>query len=327
MNIAQLAEICGVSPKTVSRVINDEPNVRSETRERVLAAMKKHKYRPNVFARNMHRKRAKTLLVSVVRSRRFSNTIWIEQLLKEVVIEGQQAGFRVLMESYVGEFDEANTAMAEGGLIDAVIVFYEQPEDPRIRLARDFGIPAVVFGRSLSDISYVANKNASAMVEAYTHLFSRKLYRSVLLLGNKHGTNLDRAKGARDAYRTNGVHSELLTVRWGANSEEEVKEIVSADIESDALPDVYFVSGDQKALGVYAALHERGLRIPDAVSVVGFDDISISRFLAPPLTTMAQDFPGLARSLVETVHRMAAGDTEVLGTEVPARLVVRKSTR
>ncbi len=327
MTITELAEICGVSIKTVSRVINDEPNVRAETRDLVRTTMRKHKYRPSVFARNLGRKTVTTLLISIRRTRSFANTIWLERLLKEVIDAAQEVGFRVLVETYFDEFDEKKSAMIEGSLVDAVIVFYERHNDARIELAKEFGIPVVVFGHSAGDVPYVSNKNEEAMTNAYAYLFSRGLRRSRLILGDKFGTNLDRYEGARRAHQEKGIDTALLEVDWGVNSPETVKNIVSAAIQSGDLPDVFFISGDEKALGAYNAIHECGLRIPDDISVVGFDDIPVSRYLTPPLTTIRQDFRGLAYALVDCASRLIEGEQGGRGVEVPTELIIRGSTR
>lgn len=329
LNIDELARLCGVSKKTVSRVINNEQHVSEHTRQRVLAAIREHRYRPSVFARNLGRKVDNTILVSVRRTRAFANanTIWVDQLLTEVIDKAQRSGFRVLIESYYDQFDANHSAMTEGGLVDAVVAFYEEPDDPRIRLCKDFGIPVIVFGVSMNGVSYVSNANITAMIHAYDYLFSRGLTKSCLLLGDRFGTNLDRATGAHAAYRKHGIDPQLLTMEWSRNSPVQVKTYVETVIEQGELPDVFFVSGDQKALGVYGALYDHGLRIPDDVSLIGFDDISISQFLAPPLTTVAQDFAGLAEALIASALQLMDDDTALRAVEVPTRLVVRASTR
>ena len=117
LNIDELARLCGVSKKTVSRVINNEQHVSEPTRQRVLAAIREHRYRPSVFARNLGRKVDNTILVSVRRTRAFANanTIWVDQLLTEVIDKAQRSGFRVLIESYYDQFDANHSAMTEGG--------------------------------------------------------------------------------------------------------------------------------------------------------------------------------------------------------------------
>lgn len=327
MTITQIADSCGVSKKTVSRVINGEANVSPETRERVLAAIKKNKYRPNVFARNLGRKRFTTILVTVRRTSTFRNTIWIDQLLMKVIDRAQEAGCRILMEIYTGTFDREHTAMIDGGLVDAIVVFYEEENDPRLRLASEFGIPAIAFGRSTSDVPTVSNEDFGAMTSAYSHLFSRELYKSTLLLGDRFVSNEDRYRGACRAYEESGIDPALLAVHWGVNSAAQVKSIVDEAIDRNNLPDVFFVSGDEKALGAYSALLGRGYRIPEDVSIVGFDDISISEHLVPSLTTVRQDFTALADALVASALRLINGDETVENIAVPTELVVRDSTR
>ena len=99
MTINQIAEICSVSKKTVSRVINSEPNVREEIRSLVLKTIKEHNYRPNVYARNMNRKAIKNILISIWLKQDFDNTVCIQQLLNHLTEAAQFSKFRDLVET------------------------------------------------------------------------------------------------------------------------------------------------------------------------------------------------------------------------------------
>ena len=327
MTISEIADLCGVSKRTVSRVINNNKNVRSETRERVLSAISEHNYRPNTFARNLSRKGSRTLLISIHKTRNMANTIWIDLLINELIDQARLNNFRILVEPYFNEFDTRNSAMIESGMIDGVVIFYEQREDPRIDLVRNFGIPHLVYGKSLNGAPFVSSDNRGAAFSAFEYLLSHGLTRSILISGTRVGSNIDRAEGAYAAYEQNGRDTGDLKVVWDIHSPQDVDAFVSSLIDEGDLPDVFFVSGDQKTLGVYKAISEHNLRIPDDVSVMGFDDIPISKYLHPSLTTVAQDFRNLAAGILDNLEKTMRGEAVAEQTLVPARLVIRESTR
>ena len=193
--------------------------------------------------------------------------------------------------------------------------------------ARENGIPCIAFGKSVNGISYIANANREAAGAVFRYLLGRGFSNISLVLGGRIGTNIDRAESAARTIEGRGIPRKCLRTIWDVNSIAQVIDLVSADLESGRLPDVYVISGDEKALGVYRAARLHGLKIPEDVSVMGFDDIPMSRYLTPPLTTVAQDFDELGFRLLDAVCRLMEASESSIQVEVPMRLVVRESVR
>lgn len=327
ITINTLAQLSGLSKKTVSRVINNEPHVREETRKRVLALIERHNYRPNIHARSMNRKVNRNILVSVDLHPEFTNTSWIQELLNRLSMNAVSRKYRILVETFFDQFKADDSAISDGGMIDCVVLLYERAGDDRIDYAREHGIPCISFGKSVNGISYIANANREAAGAVFRYLLGRGFSNISLVLGGRIGTNIDRAESAARTIEAGGIPRECLRTIWDVNSIAQVIDLVSADIESHRLPDVYVISGDEKALGVYRAARLHGLKIPEDVSVIGFDDIPMSRYLTPPLTTVAQDFDELGFRLLEAVCRLMEEPESSIQVEVPMRLVVRESVR
>ena len=327
ITINTLAQLSGLSKKTISRVINNEPNVRRETREKVLALIKQHNYRPNIYARNMNRKVNRNILVSVDLHPDFTNTGWIQELLNRLSMNAVTKRYRVLVETFFDGFNPADSAISDGGMVDCLVLLYERNGDDRIDYARKNGIPCIAFGKSINGIPYVANANCEAAAAVFRHLLGRGFSNISLVLGGRIGTNIDRAESAVRTIEAHGVPREHLRTIWDVNSIAQVIDLVSADIESNRLPDVYVISGDEKALGVYRAAQEHGLKIPEQISVVGFDDIPMSQYLNPPLTTVAQNFDELGFQLLKAVQRLMEDKESFIQVEVPMKLIVRGSVR
>ena len=111
------------------------------------------------------------------------------------------------------------------------------------------------------------------------------------------------------------------------NELEKIKCFVDWKIEQDLLPQVFFVSGDEKAIAVYHSIYSHGLSIPQDVSVIGFDNISISNYYYPSLTTVGQNFKELAKQIVYTIDKMVDGDLDVASVEIDLELVIRDSVK
>lgn len=328
MNIQELADICGVSKKTVSRIINNESHVNQKTREKVLEAMKKHHYRPNTFARNLNGKRTKTVLFSIRKSKKKQTTSWIDEIIDNLISAAGQRTFRILVESYFGTFDIQHSALSEGGLVDAIVIFYEEQEDARIEYAKTYGLPYLVYGKSVNNAPYVSSDNRSAMHLAYEFLFSRNLHTSALFLGASETSNMERALGAEQACKAEERDKPKLTIIRDIVSVSDMKKAVLAILASpERLPDCLVIPADSRALGAYAAITDKGLRIPEDISVMGYNDFLFTQFLSPPLTTVAKDFPRLAHHILEAIQKMIDTNDPIKPILVPAHLIERESTR
>ncbi|WP_062287523.1 LacI family DNA-binding transcriptional regulator [Demequina phytophila] len=324
--MADVARLAGVAQKTVSRVINHEPNVRDEVRARVFAAVEQAGYRPNAAARALVTQRTRTLGV-VTMSTTFRGP---SAILAGVEAAAREAGYSiVLTRTATGDpraISEAMDSLVARG-VDGIVIL--EPAESTATIGHETpGTPVLVFedrpGESPEWI-HVGADDAGACREAVEYLLGLG-HRTVHHVAGPAGwrTSDARAEGWRAALEgARRIVPPTLAGDWTAASG------YAAGVALGAQPDVtaVFCANDDMAIGLIHALESRGLSVPGDVSVVGMDDSDVSAYLHTPLTTLAQDFDaiareGVARLLDEVEGRAPASRREA----VPVELRVRAST-
>ncbi|MFE7840733.1 LacI family DNA-binding transcriptional regulator [Streptomyces sp. NPDC057474] len=328
--MGDVARLAGVSAQTVSRVSNGFAGVNEDTRRQVLDAMRELGYRPNSAARALRRGEFRTLGVITFSLSTLGNIRTLDAIATSAAREGYAV---TLLPVAVPTQDEVNGAFSRLGelAVDAVIVIMEVHLLDAATVSVPPGVQVVVADSDAGDrYTVVDTDQAGGARDAVRHL---------LELG--HGTVWHLA-GPGDSFA-----AQRRANAWRATLDEagcrEVPPLVRGDwsaesgyraglrIAEEAGCTAVFVANDQMALGLLRALNERGRRVPEDVSVVGFDDIPEAASFLPPLTTVHQDFAEVGRLCVEGVlSKMREGGeerAEEYGTTlVPTRLVRRRST-
>ncbi|MFI1988844.1 LacI family DNA-binding transcriptional regulator [Actinoplanes sp. NPDC020271] len=322
--MTDVARLAGVSHQTVSRVLNDHPNVKEQTRLRVRAAIAELGYRPNRAARALVTGRSQ--LIGVVA--RNSMLYGPASMLTEFEQAAADAGFAVSVGS-VRELDRDSISAVVDRHLDqrvAGLVVIAQVASATEALAE---IPAevpVVFidgdpaaGRALVTVDQVAGARA-----AVRHLLEAGHETVWHVSGpTEWFDSAGRIQGWRQTLQEAGREvPPLLSADWSAAEGYRAGQMLARMPEVTAI----FAANDHLALGVLRALHERGRRVPHDVSVVGFDDVPEASYFIPPLTTVRQSFGDVARAaltllLGQMKDEPGAADTVI----VPAHLVVRES--
>ena len=324
-NILDVARLAGVSHMTVSRVLNDLPNVRPATRARVEQAIAQLRYSPSPAARALVTRRTRTIgLVTPVASDYGPNSIAMHfnvaaraaRYSVETVssLDADQAGVRSIVEGLLRQ------------RVDAIVLVVVDIEVLELVRALDLSIPVVAPAsaprRSPLFVSIDQYRGARAAVR---HLAELGHERIVHLAGPQRATDaIERVRGWRDELAERRleivppIHGD-----WSAASGYRL------GAELDVGPgSAVFVGNDHMAIGVLSALRERGLRVPDDVSVVGFDDVPEAGYLYPALTTVRQDFAALGELMMQKVLvAVEEPDTATVDTPLPTRLIVRQSSR
>jgi DNA-binding LacI/PurR family transcriptional regulator len=322
--MADVAQLAGVSHQTVSRVLHDSPHVRSDTRERVLAAIRQLDYRPNSVAQALVTGRSKTLGVVSFDTTLYgpaSTLLGIEQAAHD-------AGYAVSISS-LRSLNRGTVLAALQRLRDqgvdgvAVIAPLRAGVDALRHLRPDFAVVAVEAGPDAS-IPVATVDQVAGAAAATRHLLN---------LGHKTVWHLagptdwkeaeERVEGWRSALKAAGVQiPAALRGDWTARSGYELGRTLLQ------IPDLtaVFVGNDQMALGLLRRLHEAGREVPRDLSVVGFDDIPEAAYFTPPLTTVRQDFTELGRRCLNMLLARIEGDPVTNRVVVSPELVVRGST-
>jgi DNA-binding LacI/PurR family transcriptional regulator len=321
--MADVARLAGVSHQTVSRVVNDHPNVRPQTRDNVLAAISKLAYRPNAAARTLVTRRTHTLGVISCDTDLFGPA--------SMLYGSEQAAagtYFVCIASlpaldHGAALDAVERLLGQG--VEGIIVI--APSTSAVAALGDVPaeVPLVAVGCGTSaPLASVAVDNAAGARAATEYLLALG-HRSVHFVGGPR-TNLDgmeRAAGWREALADAGVPvPAMLTGDWSSRSGYQLGRRLAGQPEVTAV----FCANDQMALGVLRAMAECGRQVPGDVSVVGFDDLPEAGYFCPPLTTVRQDFAELGRRalrlLVDKIGGACAdGPQHPVGTE----LIVRAS--
>ncbi|WP_353696647.1 LacI family DNA-binding transcriptional regulator [Streptomyces sp. RG80] len=322
-----VAREAGVSHITVSRVINDHPSVRPETRTRVEAAIQKLGYRRNSVARALKSRRSSTIGVVIAGSELFE----LPRILSGVEAAAKQAGYWVSLASRQGESGTGDLVETLRRLTDqsveAIAVVADRPVavDALTSLVLDVPVAVVMSGG-------VPNLDLGC-VEVDQERGSRLAVRHLLDLGHRRIAHLTgalrtfdaqaRVAGWRDELAAGGGEGAMLEGDFTAESGFRLAHALCSD--ESGLPTAVFAGNDQMAMGVLAAFAERGVRVPADVSLVGFDDMKGAGYLVPALTTVRQDFDHLGRSAIELLVRMLGGERAAQEKLTP-ELVVRRST-
>jgi DNA-binding LacI/PurR family transcriptional regulator len=323
--MSDVGRLAGVSHQTVSRVINGSPNVRPETRERVLAAMRELGYRPSSVARALVTGRTNTLGVVSFDTTLYgpaSTLFGIERAAHEAGYFIIVASLKALNRSSLAEAIERLRQQGVDGIL--VIAPYQDAIDALLHSRSELPVVAVEAGPP--DVVPVVDVDqfAGAMI-ATKHLLELG-HETVFHIAGP-STFLEaqqRRQGWERALRDGGIEpSEPLSGDWSPQSGYELGRRLA---KLKALTAV-FVANDQMALGVLRAMHEVGQRVPDELSIVGFDDIPEAPYFSPPLTTIRQDFDEMgSRSLRLMVRMIKSGERLGAGARVQPELVVREST-
>jgi len=322
--MADVARLAGVSHMTVSRVLNDHPNVRPQTRQRVLDAIRQLDFRPNSAARTLATRRSNTLGIVTVDTTLFgpaSMVYGFEQAARE-------AGYFVAMSSVRSPTPtsvvRALNRLREQGVEGVVAIMPHDAWAAALRTVT-FDLPVVVIGGGRSaDVAAVGVDNVAGAVMATEHLLRLGHPTVHHIAGPQTWPEArERVEGWRASLEAAGVPvPEALVGTWSAQSGYELGRRLAKDASVTAI----FCANDHMAMGVLRALTEAHRRVPEDVSVVGFDDIPEAPFMIPPLTTVRQDFGTLGRQSVHLLRELAAGTGATPSVRLVPKLTVRRST-
>ena len=322
--LADVAERAGVSAMTVSRVLNGTANVAEATRTRVEQAVADLGYRANTAARTLAGGRSRTLGVVGVETPYYGPSSVVFAIEAAARASGHAVSLVSLQRTDAAEMraalDRLRLAHADGVVVLAPI---SAAVDAVADLPPD--VPHVIASADpTAGLATVAIDQAAGARLATRHLLDLGHRTVHHVRGPRSWIDAGARASAwrrelRDAGRPVG---HCVTGDWSPHSGYEAGRRLAADPDVTAV----FAANDQMALGVLRALHEAGRKVPDDVSVVGFDDTPESAYYEPPLTTVRQDLREVGRRSVELVLAIIAGDAAEQHASVAPELVVRGST-
>ncbi len=319
-----VADLAGVSKQTVSRVSNGMTNVEEATRDKVLAVMAQLGYRPNSAARALRSGRFRSIGVIMFNLSQYGNV----KTLDAVATAATEAGYSItLMPVASATQQEVSGAFSRlhEQAVDGIIILIEAHmlDDSDVTLPP--GVPVVILD-SNADSSYT-------VVDADQVQGAKLATEHLLALGHTTVTHVagphesfsagHRSVSWRETLIAHGAPvEEPLVGDWSVESGYRHGQTLAQRPEVTAI----FCANDQMALGVLRAMHEADRRVPESVSVVGFDDMPDSAGFWPPLTTVHQDFAALGKRTLEALVQEIEGGATPGRTIIPTFLVQRNST-
>ena len=329
VRLQDVADLAGVSMKTVSNVVHDYPHVSPGVRARVEAAIAELGYRPNLSARQLVTGRTGMLALA------FSDVSlpYFSELARVVSNEASRRGYRLLLEQTDGDLERERAIVStrEAGLVDGVIFQPSTMSATEISQHRK-DVPLVLLGEGPAPVSvdHVMIDNFAAASQATAHLVGLGR-RRVGFVGHEAGhpseTSLRRLEGFQHALGAAGIAVDMtLLLATSEISSRSAAVAVTEALDSGLTFDALVCRDDLAAIGALRAIQERGLSVPGDIALIGWDDIAMTAFTHPTLSTVAADSTELAVTALDLLEERIAGYAGLGRHRVTSHsLVIRES--
>jgi LacI family transcriptional regulator len=310
-----VADAAGVSRTTVSLVLNNTPNaqISEETRQRVITTARSLGYVPDAAARALVSRRAQIIGLVMARSHyHIASDAFLPQTLEGLLDVAHQNGMRLLIDIVEPQHQkEAYLQLVRAKHIDGLILSGPRLDDEALTLLDEENFPIVLIGRLPGDRYYSVDvDNRSAARNAVEHLIKLG-HRRIACITNaspEYSAAAERLAGYREALEACGLAYDQNLVRYGDFSSksgyQQMKQIILSGAEFSAV----FAASDEVAYGVNAALVEQDLHSPEKTALIGFDDLPMSAYINPPLTTVRVPATELARRAGNLLVQILEGE-------------------
>lgn len=286
-NIQDVAARAHVSIATVSRVLNESDHkVSKETRKRVLNVIRELDYRPNALARGLLMKKTKTIGIIIPD---ISNPYYAE-IVRGMQDVGDRSGYDVILQNTDRSQDRIvksiyllREKIVDGVIFSGGIIHGYEP----LSALKELRERVVVIGRHEVNFPAALVDNIGGASEAIQHLIDQGHKRIGFIGGPENSTTMiDRLKGYESALAQHGYPMDEKLLKWGDLNPESGFEATKQLLEEKNRPSAILAGNDQMAFGAVHAARQLGFKVPDDLGVVGFDDVPLSAYFEPPLTTV-----------------------------------------
>lgn len=329
VTIKMVAEKAGVSPSTVSRALSGKIPVSNSTREKVLKAVKELNYYPNTLAKSLKEGKTNTiaLIVPNIQNRVFPDIAkGVEDVARKneftLILCNTDENINVELE-YIDKLKKR--------WVDGFIFATAVPESNHILQLKQSGFPVVLVVRTINDkIDAVAVDNFKASYDAVKYLIKTGHKRIAIINGSLNvSVYKERFEGYKAALENEGIEVKNELIIYGDNIDNGLYSLIYNMLKKGVNPDAIFATSDPKAIIAMKAIKDFGLKVPDDISVIGFDNMDISTLVDPPLTTISQplyDIGVLAAKKLITMIKNQKQEEPIIDI-LPTDLIIRKSTK
>ena len=336
LTLEDIAREANVSPSTVSRVISNHPNISAATRKKVLKIMEKMNFQPNIVARSLASNSTKT--IGVVLASRTEGALrkavqypLFSDMLGGLSLAAYKNGYNILMSSLNKMDDDKQKIreMAKGGMTDGIIYFFSRVNDPIIEELKSLNSPFVVVGRPMNEneVNWVDNDNFSLSYKV-TELLIKRGYKKIAFIGASPSfvITVDRLEGYKKALMDYSIPVEEDLIVKGRFMTDNGYELMKGIFDKGILPTGVVAQDDLIAFGVMKQIKERGLSVPEDIAVVGFNNVPMSEFSTPSLTSVETNaFDVGAKACEMLLSCIKSSSNGFARTIVPSELIIRGS--
>ncbi|WAW14326.1 LacI family DNA-binding transcriptional regulator [Peptostreptococcus equinus] len=330
ITIKDVAREAGVSISTVSRVINDSKPVTNEVKQRVLDIIKETGYVPNPLARSLVTKKSQLIGVIVPE---VTDTFSAE-ILNGIEEISKMYDYDILLANTYSEKEAElkNINLLRAKQVEGIVMICWDIDQEVVNVLENSGIPAVFISKTSRDIDIynVSTQNYPAAKEMTKYLIDKGHKKIALMLtGNENAELADeRLEGYKSALKENKIKFDSSIVKTMSGTTYEAgyastKELLS---ESKEIPHAIFASSDEVAIGVINACFDLGYKVPEDISVAGFNDVKLAKIYRPKLTTVYQPLFDIGAVAIRMIIKMVKGEEiEDKKVTLPFKIVERES--
>lgn len=327
--IADVARLAGVSKATVSRALNDSPLIAEETKAKIRAIAKEHNFQINVPARQLSMQQSRTIaFVTHAYHKEFS----VADLFGLEIMGGISHG--LVMHGFdmlVIHVNPQDTKWAhqyyDTGRVDGFILMTSSRKQSHVKALLEVGAPFITWGVSQPNQKYcsVTGDNFTGGRLAAEHLIRLGRRKIAFIGGPEYETEVQhRLNGYKTALQEAGKSIDQALIDYGDFSNTSGGEAMQRLLDKTPDIDAVFVNSDLMAIAAMNVIRENGKRVPEDISVVGYDDLSIAEHSNPPLTTIRQNVPLAGKLLAQNLIQYLQSGMATNVT-IPVELIVRKS--
>jgi DNA-binding LacI/PurR family transcriptional regulator len=329
LTMADLGRLAGASASTVSRALAESPLVAPKKREQIVRLARERGYVVNAQARNLRlRRKQRTISVVVLMGQELRiqpSDLVIGQMIGCLVDEMTRNDYGMYLRKVTAPTAHWLDEMVDSGDSDAILILGQQDEHEALQRVAKRYRPLVVWGAHHPRQSYcsVGTDNESGAKAAVEHLVNIGRRRIAFVGSVAFPPMRLRYEGYRQSVaRLPSPAAQTISCGLDASS---ACAVVSAAVRDGASFDAIFAGNDVIAIGAMRALLAAGIAVPEQVAVVGFGDIPVAAYCNPPLTTVRQDLPRAAKTLIDVLLRRVSGE-QTRSVTLPVELVVRESS-
>ena len=336
MTAAEIAKIAGVSRSTVTAVINDYPYISDSTKEKVRKIIEEYGYVPNASARGLVGKKPKVIGLFLYNDEELNESSYSSSLIVNIIDRAQLLNYTVITcllsknDSTKKIFDFFKNGSIQGAIISGGTTSYEKYES-----LINSNYPIVMVDKlsdkiSISGKTSVVNRNNFKGAYIATQYLIKKGHLNILYIGgvDYRLSSIERLRGYKEALIDNAIEIDETKILQGNFSSKTSESLVDLYLKSNLIPSAIFCVNDMSAIGAIHSLKKHNIRVPEDVSVIGFDDLFISSEISPKLTTIKASSKNVALEAVNIlVKSIEIKDSVSTSVIIEPSIVERESVK